>query len=133
MPQTDNREAFGATDVTPLQRRRFERLPVEIEVNLTSDHNFYTAFTQNISEGGLFVATTRLLPVGTLIEFSFTLNDDPDPIRAKGRVRWVRDPMLYNRDTVPGMGIEFIELDPPTQKRVNDFIARKRDSLFYDD
>ncbi len=133
MEKTEHREAQARAEINGIQRRRFERLAVEIEVNLTSDHNFYTAFTQNISEGGLFVATTRLMPVGTPIEFSFTLHPDPEPIQVTGRVKWVRDPVLYNRDTVPGMGIEFGVLDPRLQKRINDFIVRTRDSLFYDE
>lgn len=133
MERTEPRSAQAHPGLTPVTRRRHERLVVEIEVNLTSDHNFYTAFTQNISEGGIFVATTRLLPVGTPLEFSFTLHPDRQPISVTGCVRWVRDPVLYDRDTVPGMGIEFTNLDAATQRRINEFIVRTRDSLFYDE
>lgn len=132
MEKMEHKEAAAVESNTTVIRRRSERLPVEIEVNLTSDHNFYTAFTQNISEGGIFVATTRLRPEGTIVEFSFTLGSDPKPIVAQGVVKWVRDPMMTDRDTMPGMGIEFVNLDGASQRRINEFISRSRDSLFYD-
>ena len=39
----------------------------EVKVDGQSTHNFYTGFTQNISEGGLFIATGEVIDVGTEI------------------------------------------------------------------
>ena len=40
--------------------RAAERFDLEVKVDLESDHNFYTGLTQNISSGGVFIATHHL-------------------------------------------------------------------------
>lgn len=115
--------------------RRAARLPVTVEVHVTatSDHNFYTGFTSNISEGGIFVATNDLCAIGSLLDFTFTLEPDPKPITIRGIVRWVREDTQFTAGSHPGMGVQFVDLDEASQERVNAFIARRRDSIFYDD
>ena len=41
--------------------RAAERFDLEVTVDLESDHNFYTGLTQNISSGGVFIATQAAL------------------------------------------------------------------------
>lgn len=115
--------------------RRALRLPVALEVHVTSssDHNFYTGFTHNISEGGLFIATSHVLPVGTELQFQFRLESDPEPVSLTGIVRWVREPhSLIAPDVPPGMGVQFAELGSAAQTRINRFIERRRESIFFD-
>jgi uncharacterized protein (TIGR02266 family) len=117
------------------EQRRSDRIPVEIEVHVTpsSDHNFYTGFTQNISEGGLFIATNHVLPIGTELSFEFRVDKEPGTISAEGVVCWVREhESLRSGDVHTGMGVRFNTLDEETQKRVNRFIERRRESLFFD-
>lgn len=113
------------------ESRRYPRLPCEIEVNLSSDHNFYTGFTSNISEGGLFVATEALCDVGTELEFEFALTGDPPPMKVRGIVRWVRESNDFTSDVPAGMGIEFTGLDDDAQARINAFIKTQRESIFF--
>lgn len=115
-------------------RRRHERLPtaLEVHVNSTSEHNFYTGFTQNISEGGLFVATSNIQPIGSQLTFKFTLHPDPDEITVEGTVRWVREHSQFN-ESPAGMGVMFSAIDPLARARINDFIRRRRESIFFDD
>ena len=42
-------------------RRRHLRYAVELDVSMSSEHNFYAGFAENLSEGGVFVATHSLL------------------------------------------------------------------------
>ncbi len=115
--------------------RRAARLPVTVEVHVTttSDHNFYTGFTSNISEGGIFVATSQICNLGTELDFTFTLEPDPNPITIRGIVRWIREDNQFTVGLNPGMGVQFLDLDEASQERVNAFISRRRDSIFYDD
>ncbi len=53
--------------------RAAERFDLEVTVDLESDHNFYTGLTQNISSGGVFIATHHLRRIGDRITLKFTL------------------------------------------------------------
>lgn len=112
-------------------RRSHPRFGVEIEVGIHSDHNFYAGFSENLSEGGVFVATHQTKPVGSVIEISISLPTSEEPIRARGEVRWLRS---YNEtsDSPPGMGIRFVELEPKSADAIQAFL-RHRDPLFFDD
>jgi uncharacterized protein (TIGR02266 family) len=112
-------------------RRQHPRFAVQLEVGITSEHNFYAGFTENLSRGGVFVATHQLKPVGSSIELTITLPGSETPIRAKGEVRWLRS---YNEqsDAPPGMGVRFLEVDPQALAAIDAFL-RQREPLFFDD
>ena len=120
------REAVAYAD-----QRRYDRLDLEVEVDMSSDHNFFTGFSCNVSEGGLFVATHRLRAVGDHVEVTFTLPGDDAPILAGTVVRWVR-PHNESSNVPPGMGLQFIEIAPASLVRIGAFI-RAREPLFYED
>src|SRR3954471_7758909 len=90
-------------------RREHDLFSVELEVNVTSEHNLYAGLAQNISAGGVFIATHQLQKVGSRIELSLRLPDSDEAFPVVGEVRWVR---LYNEhsDTSPGFGVRFVEL-----------------------
>jgi uncharacterized protein (TIGR02266 family) len=113
------------------QRRNYSRYAVDLDVGLGSDHNFYAGFAENLSAGGIFVATHLLKPVGSSIELSIHLPDRDKPIIGKGEVRWVRE---YNErsDMPPGMGIRFNEIEPEAVVLIEAFL-RQREPLFFDD
>ena len=46
-------------------RRQHPRLSIAVEVDLRSEHNFYSAQTRDLSVGGLFIETDVALPIGT--------------------------------------------------------------------
>ncbi len=100
-PMTQKHEPLSP-DFTP--QRRHARVPFEVEVNVESDHNFYTGFTQNISEGGLFISTNKLLPMGAKIAFSFRFDPKVEPLSVYGVVRWLRESSPLTDDAPPGMG-----------------------------
>lgn len=118
-------------DFTP--QRRHARVPFEVEVNVESDHNFYTGFTQNISEGGLFIATSRLLALGSKIQFSFRFSGSSEPVSIYGVVRWIREHSPMTEDAPAGMGVQFVDLAPAVAAQIDQFIRRQRDTIFYDD
>jgi uncharacterized protein (TIGR02266 family) len=116
-------------DIGP--RREHERFGVELDVTVTSDHNFYAGFVENMSVGGIFIATHQLKPVGSRLEFSVNLPGVEQPIKGAGEVRWVR---VYSEasNVPPGMGIKFDQLDPESVKGIETFLAQ-REPLFYDE
>jgi len=96
-----------ASEAAALQRRESLRVPAEFELTFVEDSYFISGLTQDISEGGLFVATYRLLPIGTPLSLSFQLPSGKR-LDVKGVVRWVREEALG--DARPGLGIAFSDL-----------------------
>jgi uncharacterized protein (TIGR02266 family) len=112
-------------------RREHDRFSVELEVNVLSEHNLYAGLAENLSAGGLFIATHKLQKVGSKIELSLRMPDSEEEFPVVGEVRWVR---LYNElsDTSPGLGVRFLELPPGAAAAIERFLAQ-REPLFFDD
>jgi uncharacterized protein (TIGR02266 family) len=119
-----------SSDPAGTRRREHARFGVDLDVSLGSDHNFYSGFAENLSGGGVFVATHRLRPVGEDVEICIHLPDGSE-VRGHGEVRWVR---LFNADSdmPPGMGVRFHHLEPGSIEAIERFL-RDREPLFYDD
>jgi uncharacterized protein (TIGR02266 family) len=111
-------------------RREHSRFHVDLDVTVGSDHNFYAGFAENLSAGGVFIATHKLKPVGSKIELTINLPDGVQ-LRAEGEVRWIR---VFNEqsDTPPGMGVRFNDLPSASIGLIQGFLSR-RDPLFFDD
>jgi uncharacterized protein (TIGR02266 family) len=122
-----NSGAMGTAD----SRRQHSRHNVELEVTMESETNFYMGLTENLSEGGLFIATHVYKPLGTQIEVSFKLPDMSEPVKVTGTVRWVRE-YSETSDTSPGMGVRFEHIGPEHTEQIRRFLAA-RDPLFYDE
>ncbi len=113
------------------ERRRSPRMALETCVNLASDSNFYTGFSEDISDGGVFVATYCLQPIGTSVELTFGLPGGHS-VNAKGSVRWIRDIFDLDDQSCPGMGIGFEELSPEDKALIEQFM-RNRSPIFFSD
>ena len=112
--------------------RRHNRIPMEADVDFSSESNFYNGFAENISEGGLFIATWQIGKVGDKVALKFRLPDSVDLIECEGEVRWLREQNPDTPDVAPGIGIRFVGMRPEQQRRVEEFI-REREPLFFDD
>jgi len=107
------------------------RIPMQTQVDLSSDSNVFTGFSTNLSEGGVFVATVNLLPVGTPVDLTFTLPGNTR-ITVKGEVRWTREIDDRVPDVFPGVGVRFVELGVDAAQALHRFVA-DREPLFYPD
>ncbi len=137
--EIDRRQAYDETQkVASFQvqappeanQRARPRLSVQVDVSLHTEHNFYAGLTENISEGGLFIATHENLPLGTQMNLSVTLPDH-EPFEVKGEVRWLREYNDFTSDVSPGIGVAFNDLPGARRKLIEQFI-RKRSPLLYE-
>ena len=118
----------GRTD--GIERRTTPRRQIEVDIGIHSGTNFFTGFSQDISSGGLFVATYDVLPIGAKINVNFQLPDGP-VLSLDGTVRWVRE---YNEtvpDVEPGMGIQFEDISAEGSVAINRFMEQNQ-PIFYD-
>lgn len=112
-------------------RRGHDRASLSLEVTLEGDHNFFTGFTENISEGGLFVATHMPRKVGERLVVQVTLPGASVAVRAECEVRWLR---LFSEtsDAPPGMGLRFLSLSDGDRREITEFVSR-RTPMFWDE
>jgi uncharacterized protein (TIGR02266 family) len=92
--------ASGAT-------RRSERIALKATITIESENNFFTGFSENISEGGVFVTTPAPPPVGSQISVEVNIDDSPS-IQVMGEVRWHR---IDSEGMISGCGVKFINLE----------------------
>lgn len=62
-----------AAEPRPVERRDLRRVQLNVGVGFRGDASFYTGFATDISEGGLFVATHMLQPIGSQLTLTFAL------------------------------------------------------------
>lgn len=105
------------------------RVKMQAVVDLHSDDNFFNGFSANISDGGLFVATVNILPIGTQVDLSFSLPTG-ERIEANGVVQWVREVNDQHPDAFPGMGVQFAALNAAAESAIGSFVAQ-REPLFF--
>lgn len=133
-PRTPREEAVfsaKADSTTPDQRRRAPRYSVDLDITMSSDHNFYAGFAENISSGGLFVATHVKRPRGDRLDIVINIPGRAEPIRVVGEVRWSREYSEHS-NVPPGFGVRFVDL-PERDAKVIDAFLRDREPIFYDD
>jgi len=87
------------------EKRSDNREPVTLFVEYEGADDLVGDFTENLSSGGTFVATTRELPIGTLVQLVLSFPGLLEPISIEGTVRWKRG--IGNAEGDAGAGIEF--------------------------
>lgn len=86
-----------------------ERVKIHIPVKYSeTPEKSFSGSISDISVGGVFLETEKLLPVGSLLHLEFQLSPEISPMQCQGRVAWVnRNPDRTNAPGGQGMGIEF--------------------------
>ena len=106
-----------------LDRRKFQRTDLVVRVDYQTVDELFSDFARNINEGGIFVETATPHPLGTLVDLQFKLPGSDEPIRIKGTVVRLSD---GEGGELPGLGIEFENLDGPTRQRINQLVRKLR-------
>jgi uncharacterized protein (TIGR02266 family) len=124
------RPAEYVPPVSPDPERRYSRrVALDVDIGLHSETNFFVGYGEDISEGGLFVATYDLLPRGTPLTVSLVLPGGHQ-ITAHGRVAWTRVPG-HDAEFMPGFGVTFDALSEADRREIHRFL-RKRPPMFFD-
>ena len=113
--------------------RKYQRKGYKLNIGLNTQHNFYTGFTGNISEGGVFIATEAPLEIGSVVSLNFKLPNSPIEINVDGEVRWIKDRSATDTHTLPGMGIHFINLDTKSKQIIEAFVNLREPEFYPED
>ena len=90
------------------ERRVAQRAAIVLNVEYKRVNTFFADYTRNISKGGTFIRTDRPLQIGTEFVFALTIRTVSEPLKLRGRVKWVVTPEEASADQPAGMGIEFL-------------------------
>lgn len=101
-----------------LSGRVAPRYVLEARITVESQSNFYAGFSQNISEGGVFVEMANPPPVGEIVRLQVHL-DDGQAVAASGQVRWHR---IGDDGVAIGAGVQFIALDSAATAALQDML-----------
>ncbi len=95
----------------PAIERRCSRVICRTEVRLTCSGAVHQVMSEDISLGGIYVATDFFLTAGEELQISFVLPGCDTPTEARGKVSWVSRGSLSGKAGLPpGVGIEFLEI-----------------------
>ena len=94
------------------ENRQHERTSAIIKVNYSSSGALKMDYAQNISRGGLFLATNNPFTLGQEIELHLRTPGNKAPVAVPGVVRWIGE---RGTPAVKGIGIQF-KLDQPNVK-----------------
>ncbi len=102
---------------------------VDVELGIHSTSNFYKGLGGNdvIEHGGLFVATYKVLKIGSSVQLRVLLPGDYE-FTASAVVQWVRE----GGTSEPGYGARFNQISPEGRQLVYRY-TRNREPMFYDD
>lgn len=133
----------GQHDTMPADDRRSSpRFHLKLAITLRGDNNFYTGVSSDISEGGIFIATQYILPIGTPVVLQFHLSRYDVDLTIRGTVRWIRDVAAVARgrdagvggayidEVKAGMGVQFDGVGPHEAALIKDFMRCRNPELF---
>jgi len=113
------------------ERREHRRISAELKVNFESLESLVSAYTTDISRGGIFVPTEKFLPIGAVVEITLGLPNGGIPLKAIARVAYTTDdPPDGFALRLRGMGMEFLDVGgAPVANQIQRFVAETISSL----
>ncbi len=115
--QTQNTRISTERALSPSERRKSRRLPINVMVEYEDQQDFLTEYTANMDIGGMFIKTSTPLEMGTRFRLRFKVSGRDKPIDTVAVVRW----NLRPEEAGPlnaGMGVQFERLSPADEAAV---------------
>lgn len=113
-----------ATKYLEVNERKEPRYASHIKIKFGEQRNMLlTDYTVNINTGGLFLSTSKLFPVGTLLFIELSLPGVDKIVSCNARVAWVNEGMPpLKRDLPVGMGLGFVRISLDEMNAIRDYI-----------
>jgi uncharacterized protein (TIGR02266 family) len=106
------------------EQRKHKRVRApSVLVRVATLDRFRTHYLRDLSEGGLFIRSERLLPIGSQVEVKLVLPGSEEPLVLPGEI--VRH-VTAAQSPETGMGVRFGELPPPVARSLKAFVDAAR-------
>lgn len=111
--------------VNPLQQGTNIRRIVRLAVYRGPDQKkILENYSVNMSTGGLYLETTDILPLDTMLDVEFMLPGKDKAISCRVKVAWTNEPNSLKKASLPaGMGIQFLTLSLEDMHTIRDFLT----------
>jgi uncharacterized protein (TIGR02266 family) len=104
------------------ERRKSPRYAAAFHLHLVFDDldELRSAYTRDISEGGIFVSTEQPLPISSLVKLKISLvHEDLTYIEAEGEVVHVAKPGSRLQS---GMGVKFVSIRDESRQFIREYV-----------
>jgi uncharacterized protein (TIGR02266 family) len=101
------------------ERRKDERIEIMVRVEFEEE---YCCFTGDLSRGGAFVLTQNPMDLGEEFNLKIHMPDGGEPVEVGCKVVWTNIFGKESNGLRRGMGVKFLQLQPPDQIRIEEFI-----------
>jgi uncharacterized protein (TIGR02266 family) len=100
--------------------RAWPRVPARLRVGWTSSKDFLSAYSKNISRGGIFIATESPPALRDVVELSVELPDGKPPVKSHAEVvHCVTAAQARATGTVAGAGLQFLDASDDFRERLD--------------
>ena len=106
-------------------RRKYDRVPITLEVNYNTEMDFLNSYTRDVSAGGMFVRTIYPLPEGTELNVKFAIPEIKADFSLVAKVVWAAKPEIGSSNEESGMGISFVNITKEKSKILQDYLEGK--------
>jgi uncharacterized protein (TIGR02266 family) len=89
------------------------------------ERKYFFGYAKNISRAGIFIQTITPKAVGDEFMIDFTIPKTDINVRCRCRVVWSRTFSQSSTWQEPGMGLAFLDLDPDTSEKVNQWVLKR--------
>ncbi len=120
-------EVFPDSAPPPSSRRDSLRVPTAIDVTFEDARGFEKAYLRNISEGGVYLETSRPLPMGTRFDLSIRIADSGEQVRLRVEVVWVNANPSPSSGLQPGVGVAWLDLPADDKVAIKAIVHRALD------
>ncbi|MCP4602280.1 MAG: response regulator [Proteobacteria bacterium] len=105
-------------------RRTSTRAKAGFRVRFATFDQLVLAYTKNISNGGMFIKTERLLPVNAVVRLVFSLPGDGGDVSCIARVVRTIAPDEERPHRKHGLAVEFLEVSSKSIQRIEEYISQ---------
>ena len=102
-----------------LEKRQTPRIETNLELLPGSSGTSTDLRITDMSSTGVFIENNDPLPINAELDLNLQLPDNPEIMSANARVVWIKSP---DSNASAGMGMQFTNILPKQQKKLNDFI-----------
>jgi uncharacterized protein (TIGR02266 family) len=99
---------------------------VRVRLRYPDLETFVEKYAPNVTRGGIFLASREPRPVGEVIRFEVLLRQGGPVLSGQGRVTWVKEFNPAEPHRPYGMGVQFMQVDPPARAVLDRLLQRKQ-------